>query len=234
MPSSYEEIIQSLDECLDERGDAIGPEPLLLLRHYRQLLAEDFMDQSEASKLARQIYLRHKRALDFILENKVDPIYEASNALEAALRRQAAALDIVVDRTVKGYVRFLPKEWDVPENSGGTGWGPNSRYLLCEVCLWTKKVELQITAGKAPDAWADLVWQRAAHAPFRQEWKVRPEKYVKPYKSKSDITVERLADLDEEEMANRLVDWLKDELAKDKFKEAVRVLAEFLPQLKGQ
>ena len=32
------------------------------------------MNENDASQLARQIYLRHKRAIDFIIENKIDPI----------------------------------------------------------------------------------------------------------------------------------------------------------------
>lgn len=231
LESSYEEIVQVLNECLAARHDAIGQGPSLLLQHYRQLLVEDFMDQNETVKLARQIYLRHKKALDFILENKVDPIYEASNALDAVLRRRAGELGIIVDRLDKGWVRFLPFAWDVPANRGGTAWGSNSRYLLCEVSLWGKKAELQITVGRAPEAWADLVWDRAAAAPFRQEWKKRPVHFIKPYKARSDITVEDLAGLDEEEIGNRLLDWLGDELVKPRFKESVAVFEELLARL---
>lgn len=232
--SSYEEVVQVLDECLAERRATIGPEPLLLLQHYRQLLAEDFMDESESAKLARRIYLRHRTALDFIFEYKVDPIYEATNALDDALRRSASELNIIVERSDKGWVRFLPTAWDVPANRGGTAWGENSRYLLCEVGFWTKNAELHVTIGRAPESWADLVWGRAATTPFRQEWKKRPAHFIKPYKAKSDVAIDSLAGMDEDEISSRLLDWLRGELQKPRFQEAVEALVTLLSQLKRE
>lgn len=231
--SSYEEVAQVLDTCLAEHEDSIGPEPHLLLKHYRQLLADDFMNENETSQLARQIYLRHKRAIDFILDNKVDPIYEASNALHRALQQHAAELGIVMGVLGKGWVRFLPAAWDVPTNKGGTAWGADSRYLLCEVGLWGKKAELHMTVGRAPAEWADTVWARAAQPPFRQEWKKRPASFIKPYKAKSDIAIDSLTGLEEEDIGNMLLDWIKTELRKPQFGEAVEVLATLLPKIKA-
>jgi hypothetical protein len=231
--SSYEGIARVLDVCIAEHKDAIGSEPRLLLDHYRQLLEDDFMNESKASHLARQIYLRHRKAIDFILENKVDPIYEASSALYGALQQNAKELGIVMDVLGKGWVRFLPEAWDVPYNKGGTAWGAGSRYLLCEVNLWSKKAELHITVGRAPEAWADAVWDRAGQAPFRQEWKKRPGSFIKPYKAKSNIEIDALAGLEEGDMGTMLLDWVKTELQKPQFGEAVTVLAGLLPKIKG-
>jgi hypothetical protein len=229
--NSYEEIVQVLDQCLAQREDEIGPEPLLLIKHYRQLLVGDFMEESEASKLARQIYLRHKQALDFIFDNKVDPVFEATAALENMLKEHQDRLGILMARTNKGYVRFLPKEWDRPENRGGTAWGPDSRFLCCEVQFWTKNAELHMTVGKAPDEWADIVWDRAASPPFKQEWKTRPKQFVKPFKAKSDIRIESLLELSDEDIGNRLLSWLETVFSTQRYQEAVTELANLLGQL---
>jgi hypothetical protein len=166
--SSYKDIVEALDRCLLDHQDSIGPEPKLLLSHYRQLLMDDFMDKNDATELARQIYLRHKRALDYIFENKLDSMYEASRALYDLLEEHSSELKISPDVLGKGWIRFLPLAWDVPNNRGGKAWGGVGRFLLCEVSLWAKKAELQITVGRAPSDWADKVWQRAASAPFKQ------------------------------------------------------------------
>jgi hypothetical protein len=229
--SSYEDVVKTLRQCLAEREDSIGTEPKFLIRQYLQLLEEDFMDENESSRLARQIYLRHKSALDYIFENKVDPIFEATNALEAALGQNADELGIVMDRTIKRYVRFVPKAWDMSNNNGGTAWGPNSRFLLCEVVFWTEKVELHITAGRTPEDWANRLWKRADHEPFRQEWKKQPTAFIKPFKAKSDIAVDPLGELDDEEAGARVLDWVRQELAKDKFKKAVDILTDLLKEL---
>ena len=232
--SSYEDVLQVLDQCIAERANTIGPEPLLLMQHYRQLLEDDFMEESEASRLARQIYLRHRRALDYIFENKADPVFEATTALETILTKEQERLGILMGRSQKGYVRFVPKAWDLPQNIGGTAWGPESRYLVCEVYLWSKKAELHMVVGKAPEDWADLVWARAVTAPFKQEWKSRPKQFIKPFKAKSDIAIESLLELDDEETGSRLLAWLEEEFAKVKFGQAVEVFVELLKELKSE
>lgn len=231
IPVTYHDVSLVLASCLDERGSSMGAEPRLLAQHYHQLLAEDFVEDSESSQLARQIYLKHRRALDFIFESKLDTVFEVTNALEAALGAKGEQLGIVLARTNKGYVRFLPKAWDVHQNSGGTAWGPNSRFLVCELSLWTKKVELHIVSGRAPEAWADRLWQRAASPPFKQEWKKRPLQYIKPYKAKSNIAVDTLADMAPEDAAARIMEWTAQELSKPSFADAVGVLAAMLSEL---
>jgi hypothetical protein len=130
--------------------------------------------------------------------------------------------------TFSRQAQFLPKEWAIPQNSGSRAWGENGRFLVCEVTLWTKKVELHITSGRAPEAWADQLWELAKAAPFKQEWKKRPAHFVKPFKAVSDISVENLADLSPEEMGAKIFEWLKGELVKSNFKLAVEKLAELL------
>src|ERR1700681_3699508 len=65
-----------------------------------------------------------------------------------------------------------------------------------------------MTIGKAPAAWADKVWDRAANPPFKQEWKKRPGSFVKPYKAKSDISLVSLEGMEEEEIGDLLLSWL--------------------------
>lgn len=229
--TSYELVASVLGGCLDARRDWIGAEPRMLLDQYLELLKEDFLSDNRAAELARQIYKSHRAAIDFILENRNDPVQHATRLMDQIVRESAYDLGIVPDRTNKGYVRFVPKEWNVSQNQGGTGWGPGSRYLVCEVSFWTKKAELQITCAKAPDAWADKVWARAEDPPFKQGWKKRPAQYVKPYKAQSTFAPESLADMPDEDATIQLRDWLKGELAKRAFKDAVKVLADMLCDL---
>ena len=230
--SSHEVIESVLRLCLKERRAAIGAEPRLLIEQYLDLLAEDFVDDSKSAQLARQIYRRHKKAIDFILEVRADPISVASDSLKELLTSESPKLGIAMAPCGKGRVRFIPRQWDVPENSGGTAWGTNSRYVLCEVIFWSKTVELHICVGKAPDVWADAVWNRAATPPFKQEWRRRPRHWVKPYKAKSNIRIKDLADTDGEEVGRQVFDWLQGELQIERFKNAVAEMSGLLSELR--
>jgi hypothetical protein len=88
-----------------------------------------------------------------------------------------------------------------------------------------------MTAGRAPEKWADTLWERMAKPPFNQEWKNRPNAFIKPYKAKSDIKIENLVELGDDETAGRLLAWLEVEFAKDRFKEARAELADLLSEL---
>lgn len=229
--SSYALVEQVLRSCFNERADVIGPEPKLLIQQYIELLSEEFVGDNRAAQLARQIYRSHKKAIDFILQNIDDPIAEASRLLEEVITANAAELKIIPDRQHKGLIRFLPEEWNISQNSGGTAWGTNSRYVLCEITFWTKRAVLSICVGKAPDLWADKVWTRAESPPFKQEWKKRPRQFIKPYKSRSDFVVEDILDVDAEDLKASFLDWLRTELGKDKFREAVEEIRLLLLQL---
>lgn len=233
IPTTYKEVEQVLRACIKERSTAVGAEPLLLLNHYLSLLSEDFVDDNRSTQLAKQIYQSHRKALDFIFDNRVDAIRLGSDAIEAIIQQNAIELGIIPFAVQKGWVRFLPKEWSIPANQGGTGWGSSSPFVLCEICFWTKQVELQITVGAAPDEWVDRIWERAASHPFKQEYKKRARKYVKPYKSRSKIPVINMIEEDPDELRARLHEWLKEELAKPSFREAVDVMRKFLDQLQG-
>jgi hypothetical protein len=230
--TSYEVIASVLRECLSERESAIGAAPRLLVEQYLELLEDDFVDDSKTAQLARQIYHRHRRAIDYILENISDTRSEASAIMEEVLSALAAEAGIRMCASNKGTVRFLPKEWDVPQNTGGTAWGKNSRFLFCAVTFWTRNIELHVTVAKAPEDWADRVWERAAVAPLKQEWKKRPRKYIKTYKARSDIPVESLSDTDPEDLRTRLRDWITDELKKPKFREVITVFVDLLKHLR--
>jgi len=232
--SSYEVIRNVLQNCILDDGAYIRPAPKVLLDQYLELLSEDFVDDSKAAQLARQIYQTHRKAIDFILENRKDPISELSSLMAEILKSRESDLAIVLTTQNKGWVRFVPVSWDVGQNSGGTAWGPNSRIVVCEISFWTKNVELHITLGKAPNEWADMVWARAAQPPFKQEWKKRPTQYIKPYKAKSDISVENLSELAPEDARKSLSDWIEGELRKPKFIEAQGIIKDFLLLLKDQ
>jgi hypothetical protein len=102
---------------------------------------------------------------------------------------------------------------------------------VIEVVLWTKTVELNIISGRAPDAWADKLWQRMASAPFKQDWKMRPQHYIKPYKRKSEIKTSDFLNMAPSDAASQIVSWIEEQMQKAEFKEAVSELEQLLAQM---
>jgi len=70
--TTYQEVLQALQDCVTERRGNLGSGPLLFIEHYMEILKERFMEDSEAANLARKIYTAHKEALDFIFEQRSD------------------------------------------------------------------------------------------------------------------------------------------------------------------
>ena len=79
--ANYQQVYEILNDCVSERKDTIGPEPLVLINHYLEILSEVFMENSEVAELARQIYKNHKRALDVIFEHKPDILVDNTQEL---------------------------------------------------------------------------------------------------------------------------------------------------------
>jgi hypothetical protein len=229
--SSYSDIARVLDRCISEQRDSIGPEPLLLIEHYQQLLREDFMDENESTRLAREIYKRHARAIDFIIENKIDPVFNLTTSLENAIANSSEALGVVMSRSGKGRIRFLPKEWDRVENQVAPGRDSAGHFLVLLLDLYGKNVDFSIMAERAPANWTDHVWDLCAHPPFQKSQKLKPEKWLKAYTAKSSFKVTDESDVDT--LSQEIFEWLTSEMKKPQFVEAKDKLLAILPHLKA-
>lgn len=227
--SSYADIARVLDRCLSEQRDSIGPEPLLLIEHYLQLLREDFMDDNESTRLAREIYKRHARAIDFIIEKKIDPIFNVTSVLKQVIADNASELRLVMSLSGKGKIRFLPAEWARVENQVEPGRDSAGHYLVLLLDLYGKNVDFSIMAERAPSDWTDLVWDLCGASPFQKPQKRKPEKWLKAYTVKSQFKVTDETDV--ESLSAEIFDWLKTEMKRPEFDEAKNKLSEILPRL---
>ncbi len=154
VPADYSQVSGVLQECVAERGNVLGTEPRVLIDHYLKTIEGLLMPDEKLVELARRIYDQHYRALDFIFEQRTDELALLSDTIARRMRESAGALGIEPMRCSKGFVRFLPKSWDLPLNRAGTAWGtPDSAYVLCELFLWNNQPTLKIVEGKSPPAW---------------------------------------------------------------------------------
>lgn len=139
--SNYSQIAKVLENCLRKFKGKLANEPRLFIQHYLQLLEEKFVDTSPIGKLARNIYDKHKKAIDLILEHRPNSSQELSDAIGKIVQDRAKAEELVPLEFENKIVRFIPKSWDTKWNRKRceVGWC----HVFCQIGLWKSYPILQ-------------------------------------------------------------------------------------------
>ncbi len=144
-PIDYDLICHLLEKLQETRESVIGQDVHMGLAHYTQMLRRHIVSDSEAVELARRIYAKHKRALDFIFEQKPDLQTDITGELKRLVSEVA---DLVEDHCTKGEVRFALRAWkQIPELCRGQGWTPSGQLLLFEFRNYPNRLSLALVIG---------------------------------------------------------------------------------------
>lgn len=63
---NYSLIKAVLDELINEKQDKISDEIITSIKHYKHIIERDFMQKDDISEICREIYKKHKKAIDLI------------------------------------------------------------------------------------------------------------------------------------------------------------------------
>jgi hypothetical protein len=157
---SYSEVVTVLDRVLAMRGSVMGPDVVTTITHYTTMLRRHIVSDSEIADLCRQIYAKHRTALDLIFEHRPDIQLEISGLLiRLAERTETEAL--VVDTTNKSSVRFAPSRWDATGQAAmaGSGWTASGRVVLFEWNNASNRLELKLIIGPGPADMRERVFE---------------------------------------------------------------------------
>lgn len=229
--ADYGQVLNVLQECVAERGNVLGAEPRVLIDHYIKTIEGLLMPDEKLVELARRIYDRHHRALDFIFEQRIDETAVRSELVTKRMRDAAPSLDIVPMRCTKGFVRYLPKAWDVAANRKGSAWGSTeSAYILCEITLSTNQPSLKIVEGSSPTAWRESLHEVARNAPASLKVRSKmPGQWMSIYVHKFPKPSE---DLELEDAADQIWKACEEHLKNDtRFREARKIVADHIGKL---
>jgi hypothetical protein len=128
LPVDYGLVCTLLEQLAQSRTSTLGPDVLTAIRHYTQLLRRHVVAESEIAELCRRIYRKHQRALDLIYEHRPDRQAAIHDMLLGVIARQEGK--IVPIASSKGYIRFVPVQWNtIPPLLTGTGWPPSTNLL---------------------------------------------------------------------------------------------------------
>jgi hypothetical protein len=105
------------------------------------------VSESSIEDLCRQIYQKHQRAIDLLLEYRPD--------LQAALRNHLEQLigsspRFILDHASKTYIRFILEKWDAPALRVGEHWTKSGRMLLFEFRNYQDRLSLSLIVGPGP------------------------------------------------------------------------------------
>lgn len=149
IPMTYDAIAGAVETTLETHFSVLGPEVRTTIQHYVTMLRRHIVSESEIAELCRQIYRRHKHALDLILEHRPDlqlDIYEYLVSLIEGCSK------VLRDHCTKTALRFCPQEWEaVPQLKTGQGWTASGRLLLFELKNYPNRLSLHLIIGPGPD-----------------------------------------------------------------------------------
>jgi len=163
LPCSYGLVKEAIETLLESRSAVMGPEVRTAVSHYSQLLQRHVVSDSEIAELCQRIYRQHQQALDLIYEHKPD---RAALAYDVLLSVVGQADAVRLDHCTKSYVRFVPREWDLPQLSVGEGWTPSGRMLLFEFKNDYRGITLQLQLGPGPLEVREALFQAAQASPL--------------------------------------------------------------------
>ena len=151
VPEDYSTIHHLVVEALRKNADTAKPEVFWFVSQYESTLRRNIVPETgEIAKLANQIYLEHREAIELIYQHKPDYPTHIKRVIKEAIGQQEGWL---LDKQDERYVRFRPVDWDKFEvQSTGIGWEGSTTLLLFEFnCaadpLWTRVPYLVLGAG---------------------------------------------------------------------------------------
>ena len=131
---SYSDVTTILKKSLLKIRTTSSGSVIFAIEQYLQMLERHIVEDSEISRLCKEIYKQHKHALDLIFEHKPDRSSQVNELLTSYLNKYEKELGTVNDHTTKSLIRFAPKQWDSLyfQNKGSGEWNYTKRVILFE------------------------------------------------------------------------------------------------------
>ncbi len=148
----YAEICDILDGLLREPSLALSTEVQLTLQAYTRMVRRYIVGNSEIERLAREIYIRHKRALDLLYRDRPDYRQIVNERLTKCITAQKDP-GLVLDDLDQTYIRFAVKNWDdAPRLKTGTNWTTSHRVLLFVATNSIESLTMELFIGSGDES----------------------------------------------------------------------------------
>ena len=146
LPIDYTLICNVVESVVRSRGSALPDELVMVLNNYTEMLRRHLMTESEIASLCKQIYNKHREALDLIYEHRPDRQQTIRELLERLIQ---ADDQLLLDDCSKSYIHFVPKALDV-SSLKISDWTKSRRVLLFEFQNSPESLKLALIVGPGP------------------------------------------------------------------------------------
>ena len=131
-PMSYQEELEILEKNLNKADLPIDVK--LLIQNYTEIIKRDILEDEELTKICRDIYRKHQKALDLIFENMPDKSSELSDILKEWCSDKDKKKELIFDKehSAKKYTRFRTTRMDnlIPFSpEPNSGWKTTNHYF---------------------------------------------------------------------------------------------------------
>lgn len=147
----YRDVLGIVERLVEKNERRLNDIVTSVLLHYAQMLRRNIVADDELVEIARDIYRKHKMALDFIFEQRQDIQAEISERVGDVVREDRR---VEVVRRVKSYINFFPKDWIGIRAFNATPsdkWTRTKHSLLFEIRNFPNYVRLAIVIGPSDD-----------------------------------------------------------------------------------
>jgi hypothetical protein len=240
IPVSYTSVCGALEAILSpsRSGVPLSAEVCAFLTQYHDLLKRYFMNDSQEMRLALDIYRKHRRAIDYIIEVRPDDRAELTRLVQEKLAESAVQLNIVLLRAnyQVGLVRLAPKAWDITSNRAKDADDWCHTFCQVEICKGSSTPMLIATifprdenSGKIlPEAAAlhkaasEDRFPDASKDPLRKAW------YAFYRLGADSISIENLPEEELDSLADHIFLWVKETIQSEGFSKMAGATAEIL------
>jgi hypothetical protein len=157
----YGKLAELIDDLRKARHSTINPDVATLMEHYTAMLRRHIVSDSKVAELCRQIYAKHKAALDLIIEHRPDVQLQIAEELKE-LVRQTTTSGLEMDSSTKPYVRFAPSAWnETAWQKSGEGWTSSKKLVLFEFQNYLTSLSLKLIIGPGDAAFRKRLFDRS-------------------------------------------------------------------------
>ncbi|MGM0409830.1 MAG: PD-(D/E)XK nuclease family protein [Bacillota bacterium] len=140
----YDSVLALIEYVLEYRKNTLTKRTLEIIKQYKIILRRYIVGNSEIEEICRNIYKKHKKALDLIFEHKPDINLEISDELKELISQTEG---LILDDSGKTYIRFTSEILDNLIPKEGEGWTSTQRILLFEFANRENKLFLKFLIG---------------------------------------------------------------------------------------
>lgn len=140
----YSTVSNIIEKGLTIKKDLMSERTKSFINQYLEVVRRYIVGDNELENVCREIYFKHRRALDLIFEYKPDIYTDISQHLQKMVKEHP---DLILDDSNKIYVRFTSKRLDDLLLKEGKGWVSSGRIILFEFQGRADRLSLKLLIG---------------------------------------------------------------------------------------